>query len=199
MSNANANVTQLCKDDPADYAALRQRIAAVLNQDDLFEEFWADDLTRQLLESARYRRMLVGLLQASLQRALQRLLAPMVDLAEGVEELIVQSVEKLPSEKLAQGYFAREALAMERVDEVLQRAGLDWDAVQAEAMAMRSSEFQRLNQLLAKAEARRAATLRAIERHREGLGPQLAAVAEALAQADRGDDAAAPSAVKLAA
>lgn len=191
MTNgANDNVSLWPGEDSAEYADLRERIAGTLKANDLFEQFWIDDLTNQLWERARYQRLAIGLLQASQQRALQRLLAPMIDFTEGAEALMIECMDKLPSENLSQGYFAHEATAMKRVDEMLQRAGLTWDAVQAEAMALRGTEFQRINQLQAKAETRRAATLRAIERHRRGLGTQLEAIAQEFVQA-KGDDAAA--------
>jgi len=179
-------------EDPKKYVELHDRIALTLKSNDVFEEFWIDDLTDQVWESARYRSMAVALLQATMQRALQRVLAPMVDTVEG-EELILQSMRQLQSEKFARGYFGREAMAMEQVDELLKRAGLNFQAVQAEAMAMRGAEFQRINQLLAKAEVRRAATLRAIDRHRTGLGAQLQSIAQDFEQA-AGDDAGAEAA-----
>jgi hypothetical protein len=52
----------------------------------------------------------------------------------------------------------------------------DWD--EGEAISSRGVKVQRVNQMLAKAESRRAATLKAIERHRDGLGATLCRVAQ---------------------
>lgn len=52
----------------------------------------------------------------------------------------------------------------------------DWD--EGQAISSRGLEVQRVNQMLAKAEARRATTLKAIERHRDGLGATLRRVAQ---------------------
>lgn len=186
-------------EDLKNYEELRKRIADAVKQNDIFEQFWIDDLTHQVWEAARYRAMMVALVQGTMQRGLQRLLAPMVDVAEGVEAMMIQSTEQLPSEKLARGYFASEGMAIEQVDELLKRAGLNWEAVQAETMALRGPEFQRINHLLAKAEARRAATLRALERHRTGLGAQLQAIAKEFDQAELNAADTEPVATKLAA
>ena len=113
--------------------------------------------------------MMVALLSGAEQAALERVLRPLVR---------DESPFDNRSKGLALEYMQRKKEAVEEVKQILQTAGHNWDVVTAEALSARSGELQRVNQMLAKAESRRAATLRAIERHREGLGATLRRVAQ---------------------
>ena len=77
------------------------------------------------------------------------------------------------AQELAAQYVQGNQGVVEEVDEMLRSAGHTSEDIWAEAWAARSTEIQRVMQMLAKAEARRNATLKAIERHRVGLGLQL--------------------------
>ncbi len=84
----------------------------------------------------------------------------------------------IEAELLASHCIQKDKAAIDKVQKILEGAGLSWEAVSAEAMSLRMGEFQRLNQMLAKTEARRNSTLKAIERHRVGLGEQLRTIAD---------------------
>ena len=100
---------------------------------------------------------------------------------------------------MAHHYVMGEPEVVEEVDALLKRAGLDWTAVQAEATAMRVPELSRINGSLVKAETRRTVTLRAIERHRTGLGALLQTIAEQFEQAELRKSREEPAVAKLAA
>lgn len=190
------NTPLLPQEDANRRAELRHQIAEAIKPNDILEEFWVDDLTHQVWDVWRYRAMTAAVVKASMQRGLQRVLEPILDSTEDVETPFAMEMGK-PSERLAHDYFAGGDI--ERVNEVLKHAGLDWEIVQAEAMSSRQRDLQHINQFLAKAEARRAATLRALERHREGLGAQLQSIAKEFEEAEGDAGRAKPVTTKLAA
>ena len=184
-----ANNPLLPDEDFEKYQELRNRITATIKPNDIFEEFWINDLASQTWERMRYEAMSVELVKTTAKRALEQVLTPLVDIAEEHESLrdcapIAAILKEEKAEKWAHGFVTRNGAAIDDVQRLLNLAGLSWKSVQAEAMALRGAEFQRLNQMIAKAETRRAATLRAIERHRTGLGAQLNSVIEAFEQSE---------------
>jgi hypothetical protein len=61
----------------------------------------------------------------------------------------------------------------EEVDKALASAGLSMDAVMAQTLCLKLDEVERIEHMIAIAEARRNTTLREIDRHRETLGQKL--------------------------
>ena len=61
----------------------------------------------------------------------------------------------------------------DKFDEMLKEAGFTMDEVMAEAFAAVIDPFERIDRLLASAEARRNNALREIDRHREALGAAM--------------------------
>lgn len=61
---------------------------------------------------------------------------------------------------------------------------MTWETVQAEALALRLDDIERIDRMIMAAEARRDATLREIDRHRAGFGQKLRRVVEQVEDAD---------------
>ncbi len=78
----------------------------------------------------------------------------------------------------------KEPGAVEEVQRLLEKTGLTWDAIKAEALSLRINDVERINQLIVGAESRRDATLREIERRRAGLGPKLRRAVQQVEGAD---------------
>jgi hypothetical protein len=157
-------------ENAGEYQALRRAMSNALQPKDVFERIWVVELASQVWEAARYRKMMASLVSTTERMALERVLTPIVPKQQfEFESRAVQ---------LSAECVRKDKAAIEEVQQHLKTAGLTWDVVAAEAMAIRMSEFQRLNQMLAKTEARRNSTLKAIERHRTGLGEQLRAIAD---------------------
>ena len=72
--------------------------------------------------------------------------------------------------RLALGWAAGDDRARDKVDAILTRAGLTIDEVTARTLESKLNSFERLDRMLASAEARRNNALREIDRHREALG-----------------------------
>ncbi len=172
-------------EDGTKYQQLLNRISEAIKPKDVLEEFWVSDVANQVWETVRYRRIAVNLLNAVKQKALERVLHDLVHWEDSFGVDALGSPFHVKSEYLAWKYVLKdnEDGSLDEVDRVLRKAGLDASAVVAEAAALRTNELKCVNQMLAKSEARRAATLRAMERHRTGLGVQLQALAQEFQQA----------------
>jgi hypothetical protein len=162
-------------EDPEKYAALFDEIWATLNPTNIFERFWVEDLTAQIWEAARYRRMMTKVLMAG--------------------EI---AVARAAYERLCVCLSEEDSASLGNEEDWVSKEVLDnWD--EGEAISRRADKLQRVGQMLAKAESRRNATLRAIERHREGLGPLLQEIVERVDPAETPDVANEDAAPKLAA
>ena len=148
-------------------------IWVTINPNDVFEEHWVFEATHQIWEAFRYRRHAAQLFTSCKRSVIENLVRPIIDAADAGNPLGRSPWSDDTPERLAVRYMQREKTAIVAVDQMLHKAGIDQAVIEAEAAAMRSLELSRIAQLLSRAESRRNATLKAIERHRTGLGTQL--------------------------
>jgi hypothetical protein len=165
-----------------DYMKLYQAIAAAVQPADIFERSSVRQMTDLLWELRRYRRIIAQMINASDQQGLEKLLRQLVP-ANPMDELL-SGVDK--SHDLARRYTLKEAAAVAEVDGLLTSAGLGWDAVKAEAAALRAVEIGRLNRLVVTAGARVNSTLRELERRRADLAKRLRRAVQQVQGADAG-------------
>jgi hypothetical protein len=140
-------------EDAAAYDELSARIADAMNPADIFEELWARDIIDGDWEAFRLRRLQASLMTATAYEGLQKILEPLI--------------ESYPDQvDLARAWAARDKAAIKRVDELLASAGLTFDAVMAQTLCTYLDEFERIERMIASAEARRGAILYEVELHR---------------------------------
>ena len=72
--------------------------------------------------------------------------------------------------KLGNNWAAGRHSARNKVDAILKKAGLTIDEATAKTLENKLDSFERLDRMLASAEARRNNALREIDRHRDALG-----------------------------
>ena len=73
-------------------------------------------------------------------------------------------LESFPDQvQLVRAWAARDKAAIKRVDELLASAGLTMDAVMAQTLCTYLDEFERMERMIARAEARRDAILYEVE------------------------------------
>ena len=149
-------------EDPLKYDQLLQGISEHVQPADIFERIWTRELADLVWETHRYRGLLVSLINASEQQALERVLRP-----------FFSGLRMPEAEALAWRYRMNEPGALEEVQRLLEKAGLTWHAIKAEALSIRIDDVERINQLIVSAETRRDATLREIERRRATLAHKL--------------------------
>ena len=139
----------------ADYAAIAGRIVGVSRPRDAIEEFLIRDVI-DLTWALRLRRIKVGLLRASMD--------------DGIERVLTAVGCFLERDTLSKAWMAGDGMARKKIDAILEKAGLTVDEVTAETLHANLDSFEQLDRMQASAEARRNNALREIDRHREATG-----------------------------
>src|SRR5208282_310642 len=148
----------------ADYLGVAARIVAVAQPKDPIEEFLTRDVVDLTWEILRSRRLKGGLLRAAVSKGVHRIL---LTIGYGLGPF---GQDKEPAENFAATWASGNAGFRREFEERLKNAGFTMDEVMAEAFAAVIDPFERIDRLLASAEARRNNALREIDRHREALG-----------------------------
>jgi hypothetical protein len=148
----------------ADYLGVAARIVAVAQPKDAIEEFLTRDLVDLTWEIFRLRRLKAALLRAAASKGVHRILSTTgYDLGFKVGS----------SEEFAAEWASGNADRRREFDEMLRKANFTVGEVMAEAFAEIIDSFERIDRMLASAEARRNNALREIDRHREALGAAM--------------------------
>jgi hypothetical protein len=152
-------------EDTAAYDELLARISGAVKPTDIFEEIWVGDIVDLVWEAVRLRRLKTSLMAPTAYNGLEEILKPLVD-------------DRWDRERLVQDWAKREKGAIERVDEFLASAGLTMDEVMAQTLSINLNDIERIQRMIANAEARRNAILREVERHRATWGEDLRRAAQ---------------------
>ena len=145
----------------ADYVNLIARVVAVARPRDAIEEFLTRDIIDLTWEVFRLRRVKAGILKASIHTGIERVLD---GLGYGQDQKYDYT------KRLGQSWAAGDKKSRKEVMAALSAAGLTIDEVTAKTLESKLDSFERLDRMLASAEARRNNALREIDRHREALG-----------------------------
>ena len=152
-------------EDTADYETLLARMSETVRPRDVIEEGFVRDVADLQWDILRNRRLKAALMTACAGDGLHRLL----------HSLDVPGC----TVTLSQRWAARQLEAAEQVDAILNAAGLGMDHVMALTLRLRIAEIERIDRMIASAEARRAATLREIEHYRTTFGASVRRAVEA--------------------
>ncbi len=147
----------------ADYAAIAGRIIGASRPKDAIEEILIRDVIDLSWEVLRLRRVKAGILRASM--------------GDGVEQALAAVGYSDEMDTLSESWAAGDANARKEVGAILAKAGLTLDEVTAKTFESKINVFERIDRMLASAEARRSNALREIDRHRDAAG---AAVRQAI-------------------
>ena len=158
-------------EDPAAYAALRDRVAGVVRPQDILEDIWLRDVVDLTWEVFRLRRLKAHLLQAAAHEGVKTVLSPLV-----ADQAYYEKGSA--ARELSERWARREEEAVEEVNACLAEAGLTMDAVMAQTFAAKLDEIERVDRMIASAEARRNLVLREVERHRDTFAAILRRAAE---------------------
>jgi hypothetical protein len=140
-------------EDPEIYDQLVREISTAVTPADIFEDIWVRDVVDLTLEVFRLRRLTANLMKANTYKGLRT---------------------------LAEGWAARKSDVVEEVNKTLTSAGLTTDSILAQTFSLKVNDIERIEHMMALAEARRNATLREIDRHRQTLGQKLRRAAQQL-------------------
>jgi hypothetical protein len=170
-------------EDPNKYNQLLATISSTVTPADIFEGVFVRTIVNLIWETNRYRRLIANMIKAAEPEALERLLRPLL---YGSDTALIFDGDDpdcpliTKAQALAKQYTLQKKDAVEEVDALFARAGLDWEAVKAAAFSFHLREIEVLNRMVAGAEARMKTTLREIDRHRKGFGQQLRRAIEEL-------------------
>jgi hypothetical protein len=156
-----APVPLLPSEKEADYANLAACVVGAAKPDDAIEELLVRDVIDLTWEVFRLRRTKVGVLKASMSDGVREVL-------DGLGHGEGESYDY--TKVLGRGWAARDKSARREVEAALNTAGLTIDEVTAATVESKLDSFERLDRMLASAEARRNNALREVDRHRAALG-----------------------------
>jgi hypothetical protein len=157
-------------EDPDAFNHLLAKVTESDTPRDIIEEFWVRDVVELVWETLRLRRLKASLLSVSARRGLEVVLIPLVGHSEARE--------------LAALWHLRDRKSRKRVETTLKDAGLTMDAVMAETLSIKLDDVERIERMIANAEARRCAVLREVDRHRAALAALLQQAAEEIEEAE---------------
>ena len=140
------------------YDTLLARVTGAVNPKDIIEEIWVHDIVDLVWEILRLRRLKVALLSSSVGRGLHKLYHDRDEIRHG---------------SLIARWSAREPAAVKKVEQFLKDHGLTMDAVMAHSFVACLDEIERIDIAISRAEARRNAAQREIERRRSVFGQTL--------------------------
>jgi hypothetical protein len=153
-------------EDTKIYDQLLTQVSTTVMPTDIFEDIWVRDVVDLTIEVLRLRRLKASLMTANAYKGLSETLAPIVGCVQ--------------AETLAEGWAARKSDVVEEVNKTLTSAGLTTDSILAQTFSLKVNDIERIEHMMALAEARRNATLREIDRHRQTLGQKLRRAAQQL-------------------
>jgi hypothetical protein len=152
-------------DDRAGYEALLDSVTATVAPVDPLEQAWVRDVVDLIWEALRLRRLKAALMTVTAHH--------------GMRMALVAVYPELDVFELARGWAARDLAATARADAILEAAGLGIDHVMAHTLSLHIDKIERIDRMVASAEARRAATLHEIAGYRRELAASLRGAAEA--------------------
>jgi hypothetical protein len=152
------------------YDAFFASVQATVRPKDIFEEIWVKDVVDSVWWAQRLRRLRDNLLVAKTQEAITAVMRPLI----GLENALI----------LAEGWAWREPESVEKLQSYLRQTELTMDVVMAQALQIALNDIERIDGMIMKAEARRNAALREIERHRAAPADALRRATESVRDAE---------------
>jgi hypothetical protein len=146
-------------EDKSDYNKLTAQFLAAAKPRDFIEEILARDAIDLSWEILRLRRLKAGLLRMAVSAGVRSVAGEL-----GFNGSVYDFAAK---------WMSGDAKTRERFAEILKKADLGMEDVIAAALSSEIDAFERIDRMLASAEARRNTALREIDRHREAMGTAM--------------------------
>jgi hypothetical protein len=155
----------------AEFAKLLGEISLYIEPKNPIDKMYVNDIASDTWDIMRYRRVITGILNNALRKALARILRqillPPGPLARALDTW-------LASENLAYDWlFTHNDEIKRQVLSLLQEAGLDESAIEAEAYRLVADDLAKADKMLKAAQDRRDKNLRMIARLRKSLAQRL--------------------------
>ncbi len=143
----------------AEYDELMSKVTTTIAPSDDIEAIWVKDIVDLVWESHRLKRFKASLLMASRKKAIDHLMAQ-------TSRSMDDTTRDLYS-GYAASWLTGEAAAVEKLEGLFAKRQLDMNSILAQALADRLSEVERIDRMIASADARRNKALADIEGRRE--------------------------------
>lgn len=148
------------------YDRLLTGVGITVAPSDVIEWLWVKDIVDLLWEVQRLRRLRLALLNGARRKALAAILA-------AYEEPVSHSFLNGKRDMLVHAWSEGQPKALKQVEAILAKHSLTQDTIVARAFSTHIDDLDRLERMIANADARRTSVLREIERRRSGLGTRL--------------------------
>ncbi len=162
-------------EDERRYDEFLARVTQAVVPRDVIEDLWVKDVVNEIWEAQRYRRIKASLLKMAAKDHLVRILRTAK--YPETERPLTPDGAHLLTICCLQG----DEEAIEQVKDILSDYALDLDSIMARALADCLDAVERIDRLIAGADARREKALSNVDRRREAFSRQLRRVAEDLA------------------
>ena len=149
----------LPSENVADYEALSVRVIAAVKPTDAIEHLYVRDAVDLQWELMRLRHLKTRFLVSSA--------------SVGLKILMNMRMNYVDSDPNYKSWIKNERKGIKNIKSMLSDWGLSEADIHAQTLAKKIDEFERIERLIANAEARRNAALRELERHREAVGRRL--------------------------
>ncbi|GEO15780.1 hypothetical protein [Microvirga aerophila] len=154
------------------YDELLSKATAAVDPTDILEAIWVKDIVDLIWESQRLRRLKAGLLLTARKTALERI----IQVTDDPVSSIMRDRSELQT--LGSRWLEGEVDAHAEVAAILKQRGLNLDSVMAQALSDKLIEIERIDRMIASADARRNKALSEIERRRESLARRVKSEAD---------------------
>jgi hypothetical protein len=142
-------------EDKVAYKALRSKIFAYVDPDDIFEEIFADEIVNLQWEAMRWRRLKAALMRVEQRAEVRRTLMPFIAHSE------IQTLLK--------GWETQDPTHTENLELLLEHDGNSFDMVTAKTLPRALGHIERIDALALAAEMRRSRALQDLGSHRQRL------------------------------
>lgn len=177
------------EEDAECYNELLAGVSREVKATGIIEEIWIRDLVDLTWEILRWRRLRTALLSERVSRALSdRLAWLMRRKSKKTSDMLAAfpAFRLIPTStrKLVKKWTARDPTAVDRVNKLMAAANVTMDMVMADAFIEKLDSIERIDRLIAIAEARRNSILREVDLHRATLAKNLRATVENVEEAE---------------
>ena len=161
-------------EDEHAYNELLKHVSGSVKPTNIIEEIWTREIADHRWEIFRWRRLKTARLSEAVSGSLSnRLAGIMRRKPKKTRENLGTGLSLTPpvppsARRLMKKWAARDPIAVDRVREIMKRSNLTMDQVIADAFFKRLDEIERIDGLIAVAEARCNSIFREIDRHRTG-------------------------------
>jgi hypothetical protein len=157
------------------YDELLTNVTRSVKPQDLIEAIWVKDVVDEIWDAQRYRRLKASLLRTAAKEHLGGILRTAKN--PETERFLTPDDANLLTICCMQG----DEESVEEVKDILTDYALDLDSIMSQALADQLETIERIDRLIASADARRNKALSSVDRRRETFARQLRRVAEDLA------------------